>query len=1256
MVADFLQSAAEIEEDIFDISNGYPVHQACWNILRKTYCSSVGHETVNVNLLGQVLASQDADNDEQFLTPDWSGDWGESAWFPDGWMDDNGAAGDIDDEDLDVFDYLARDPEDMTELEPLLLNPPETSTPPVAPVQITLEDGASQRQKLPRFPSELWIQILCLLPTKSVLSLRLASRLIAAIPLSQQWWLSRFEFPHELCHLPVPTEAINSVSPPVYIDWLAYVTRVLHPSGESFPCWTNRKRILRLNFFLTRRLSRMGNTLKVASPKHAPVTAESATCAKRYTIPNRQADWRSRLEFTSQLTVSSLRTIVVFFVEVSTVRVVSGISFSDDATVVELGHCEDGAAEKIDIRTDTEFEGLIIGVNRKGFCGVKVVVRDNNGATATLDSTAGTFDCWPWVAEGQLAAHTPSDLRGFEAHLATNNAIVSIGVLEANISLSTPPSPSIPWDPAPSPDVITSQLIGSAQPDSEDFSRYKCMLFADDESALNHLVRITGYLNVKTGVLQSLQFHFDNSDSVPLYPPGQSTVIDFVIHGPEGEVISGVDVVLWDNIRGVGINLLTNWGRRAYFTQSKDRPGIRAETLVVPQDKILRGFYGRFDPAMSPKIDAQEHSPYVLAHSYQNLGILCSEAQGIVSLYNSKCFENSQRFDDHGNIWTSESLPPSEYTFGEVMGTQPENGFINWIDLTMPLSQFRHCMGTISWNLTAGPADAHDLIGFEIQHACESGTHLVGIDQGRGSYFDVSQTCETLTVMVITELGPFDLSTPTEIQFLARGEPDGSWEEGRHWRLIKSTPGLKLVGLAWSYNGTMLQRAIQPLFEIQENDPRCSDLHQYLYPSLKWTSRLSTDIEIRPIPAEQSETSTLETAVGDKSKPRSQLSRIVIFFNSFLQGVELHYKDGQIRSAGNTVGATQTCHLQEGEQVSSVRIHDRVTDLTGNGGTGAIFCVDGLSFGLVTGQGLQQTKRWIPFSGASKFFGPYVKQQHGLCSHFGSSLDLDAMHARTLDLQLRPGTSLAGIYLESTPTYVRRAGVLISRDNGLPDSTGASPAPRKEPSSYVLDIDTKDSRSAPPWLGVSPSLSCHFVSDVIIGRCGGKYRAWCTIPPRIIKMTIYRQRRQQIVGIEFHSAPGRSNMVGFRSFQHDGTVVVGCDNHACQRSFGVRIQETKHGLDVIHPGPRDLPESMSENKWNEIRPWEVGHGSSGDGEEQGNGDAQSHLTIVRDSHEDTARVSVNPKAGSEVVVGVWVSLDTGIEGLGLVMSQDTDME
>lgn len=96
-------------------------------------------------------------------------------------------------------------------------------------------------------PVEILHQILCLLPTNSYHAVRSASQSFAAIHPSNDYWRSKFAFPHELCHISLPSHIVAAPA----LNWRSLYYHLMNPANEQDDrlrqCRQNRDRIAYLN-------------------------------------------------------------------------------------------------------------------------------------------------------------------------------------------------------------------------------------------------------------------------------------------------------------------------------------------------------------------------------------------------------------------------------------------------------------------------------------------------------------------------------------------------------------------------------------------------------------------------------------------------------------------------------------------------------------------------------------------------------------------------------------------------------------------------------------------------------------------------------------------------------------------------------------------------------------------------------------------------------------------------------------------------
>lgn len=80
--------------------------------------------------------------------------------------------------------------------------PPMVSIDEAPGIPISSQDRADPSSCL---PEEIHRSILVYLPTPSVQAVRLSSKRMATVGLGFAYWHSRFYFPNELCHIPLPS-------------------------------------------------------------------------------------------------------------------------------------------------------------------------------------------------------------------------------------------------------------------------------------------------------------------------------------------------------------------------------------------------------------------------------------------------------------------------------------------------------------------------------------------------------------------------------------------------------------------------------------------------------------------------------------------------------------------------------------------------------------------------------------------------------------------------------------------------------------------------------------------------------------------------------------------------------------------------------------------------------------------------------------------------------------------------------------------
>ncbi len=218
----------------------YLMHPCCWDILLQQH-ALIGTSTntnFDLNELSKIFLQMSLGSAGNSYRPDWVIDYaGPERFF---WIKNFDEL-----KDEPEWHFLGRDPGMVFGFDELLANPPLQSTASTStPIQFTDEGG----DILSRLPTEILMDVLVLLPTPSVRNLQLASRKMASVPLGSRYWRSRFQYPNELCHITLPTVLQTSGQMDNrWVDWRCLCDQLLHPVGQEFAWWQNRKRIIALN-------------------------------------------------------------------------------------------------------------------------------------------------------------------------------------------------------------------------------------------------------------------------------------------------------------------------------------------------------------------------------------------------------------------------------------------------------------------------------------------------------------------------------------------------------------------------------------------------------------------------------------------------------------------------------------------------------------------------------------------------------------------------------------------------------------------------------------------------------------------------------------------------------------------------------------------------------------------------------------------------------------------------------------------------
>ena len=237
----------------------FPVHPVCWDLFLQNHALLAGPNACNpdLNLLGDILSSQDLEKDGRGLYPSWTKDYeGPEQFWADGWRhheepEASEVAGILD--WSTEWDFLVKDPGSIEGFDDIITNPPLATT---GKVSLASKVKPSNNSTCPfaRLPQELLLGILTLLPTPSVGAVRVATPSMAIVKLSMAFWRSRFEFPNELSHITPPSTLSIGQGTGVNIDWIELRRRILGAPDDMNECLRNRRRIQRLTRLLVQDL------------------------------------------------------------------------------------------------------------------------------------------------------------------------------------------------------------------------------------------------------------------------------------------------------------------------------------------------------------------------------------------------------------------------------------------------------------------------------------------------------------------------------------------------------------------------------------------------------------------------------------------------------------------------------------------------------------------------------------------------------------------------------------------------------------------------------------------------------------------------------------------------------------------------------------------------------------------------------------------------------------------------------------------
>lgn len=357
------------------------MHPACWQIFSQVHALLAQRNSLSPDLerLGHIFAHSDLEERGRGLVPDWAGDYaGPEQFWDDGWtwnenIDASVVAALL--EEKPEWDYLVSNPSVSIDLNQLMQHPPmiTSSTLSLSPVQPNVDT----QDILSRLPEELLLEIMCLLPTTSFQNVRLASKVMASVPLGLSFWRSRFAYPNELCHVRLPAEfPRGDQCGTLSVDWRELCYRLLHLDHSRQPeSWKNRRRVVSLNSKLVRMVLSDGSSRKWIDITDDLVCRHLFCCCGQ-NVANTSS---GRIPASTPFTISST------FRLGKDGHFLSGLSFTSPDNSLELGFSEPLDGKSTIVGNSEHLMGFIIAMTAEGIVGINAVISMEDGKTREGD-------------------------------------------------------------------------------------------------------------------------------------------------------------------------------------------------------------------------------------------------------------------------------------------------------------------------------------------------------------------------------------------------------------------------------------------------------------------------------------------------------------------------------------------------------------------------------------------------------------------------------------------------------------------------------------------------------------------------------------------------------------------------------------------------------------------------------------------------------------------------------------------------------
>ena len=388
----------------------YPVHPACWHIFCQQHALLAlnNPSTPDLDQVGAIFTSQEVEEEGRGLKVDWSVDYaGAENFWGDGWSwtedIETSEVKEMLDQNPDL-DFIVFDPEHKSLSRKLLQHPPGHA----ANLKLDNSLPFCPQDIFSRLPLEILNIIFGLLPTPSVRAVRLTSKLLASVPLENAFWRSRFDYPHELCHIPL-SELASSHETHTLVDWKALGERLLSPLNAQEKGWRNRKRIIELTKRLVQKILSKDVTDNDARQQ---ALQKPLTCLSSFSCSDQQAFSQERIHF-DILRPASLG---FCFQSRKSSPTIVGIVYGAHTGLSHLGKFDTNNTRYVTLAIGECVTGFIVGIAAEGLVGIKIIIASHDSQGMLREELVGSFE--ENVALGRLVPRAGPTAVGLQAGLS----------------------------------------------------------------------------------------------------------------------------------------------------------------------------------------------------------------------------------------------------------------------------------------------------------------------------------------------------------------------------------------------------------------------------------------------------------------------------------------------------------------------------------------------------------------------------------------------------------------------------------------------------------------------------------------------------------------------------------------------------------------------------------------------------------------------------------------------------------------------